>query len=311
MAHLEDVAVFVSVVEHGSFANAARRLKLPPTTVSRRVRQLEEALGVRLLHRTTRTLALTEAGRRYFEACSVGLEKIDAADRTARDTQAEPSGTVRISAPVNFGVEFFGSIVADFLVQNPRVKTEILLSDERLDLVRARIDVALRTGALPDSSFVARRVGAGRRIFCASPAYLAQRGVPAVPEDLRHHDCIISGDSTEGASWTFIGPNGQETVAVAGRLAANVMSLAVAAAVAGLGIAQVPEGLAMPDVKAGRLVPVLGRFAAEGAGVYLIFPSSRQMSAAVRAFIDHVGDWAARRLNSETGAAAWSGNDRG
>jgi DNA-binding transcriptional LysR family regulator len=253
MAHLEDVAVFVSVVEEGSFANAARRLKLPPTTVSRRVRQLEEGLGVRLLHRTTRSLALTEAGRQYFEACSVGLGQIDEADRTARDTQVEPSGTVRISAPVNLGVEFFNSMIADFLAQNSRVKAEIILSDERLDLVRARVDVALRTGALPDSSFVARKVGSGRRIFCASPAYLERRGVPKVPDDLRHHDCVVSGDSTEGASWTFKGPDGPETVPVAGRLAVNVMSLAVAAAVAGLGIAQAPEGLTIPDVKAGRL----------------------------------------------------------
>src|SRR5882757_2444745 len=128
MAHLEDVAVFVSVVEEGSFANAARRLKLPPTTISRRVRQLEEGLGVRLLHRTTRSLALTEAGRRYFEACSAGLGQINEADRGARDTQAEPSGTVRISAPVNLGVEFFSRVVADFLARNPRVKAEVILS---------------------------------------------------------------------------------------------------------------------------------------------------------------------------------------
>src|ERR1700712_1761749 len=166
MAHLEDVAAFVSVVEQGSFANAARRLQLPPTTISRRVRQLEEALGARLLHRTTRSLALTEAGQRYFDACSAGLGQIAEADRSARDTQTEPSGTVRVSAPVNFGVEFFSGLVADFLVRNPRVKAEIVLSDERLDLVRARIDVALRTGTLPDSSFVARKVASARRVFC-------------------------------------------------------------------------------------------------------------------------------------------------
>ena len=303
MAHLEDVMVFVSVVQEGSFANAARRLKLPPTTVSRRVRQLEEGVGVRLLHRTTRTIALTEVGRRYFEACSAGLGQIEEADRSARDTQAEPSGTIRISAPVNLGVEFFSSMVADFLARKPRVKAEIILSDERLDLVRTRVDVALRTGALPNSSFVAKKVGTGRRIFCASPAYLERRGVPVVPEDLKQHDCIVSGDSTEGTSWTFKGSDGPETVPVAGRIAANVMSLAVAAAVAGLGIALVPEGLALQDLRAGRLVPVLAPFLVDPAGVYLVFPSNRQMSAAVRAFIDHVTDWASHGLNfdGETG----------
>ena len=144
---------------------------------------------------------------------------------------------------------------------------------------------------------VARKVGSGRRIFCASTAYLERRGAPTVPEDLKHHDCIVSGDSTDGASWTFKSPDGPETVPVAGRLAVNVMSLAIVAAVAGLGIAQVPEGLAMPDVRAGRLVQVLDPFVVDRTGLYLVFPSSRQMSAAVRAFIDHVSDWAAHQLN--------------
>jgi DNA-binding transcriptional LysR family regulator len=241
-------------VVQGSFANAARRLRLPPTTVSRRVRQLEEGLGVRLLHRTTRTLALSEAGRRYFEVCSVGLGQIAEADRSARDTQSEASGTVRISAPVSFGVEFFSSIVTDFLVRNPRVKAEILLSDERLNLVRARIDVALRAGALPDSSFVARKVGSGRRIFCASPAYLARRGAPTVPDDLRHHDCIVRGDSTHGVNWTFKSPNCPQTVPVAGRLAVNVMSLAVAAAVAG----NCPGARRLGDARCKRRPPGAG-----------------------------------------------------
>lgn len=299
MAHLDDVAVFVSVVEQGSFANAARRLNLPPTTVSRRVRRLEEALGARLLHRTTRSLAPTEAGHRYFEACSQGLSQIAEADRAARETQAEPVGTVRISTPVNFGAEFFGGIVADFLVRNPRVKVEILLSDERVDLVRARIDVAIRTGALDDSSFLARKVGADRRIFCASPAYLSMRGTPMVPQDLRQHDCVVRGGSVEGVSWTFKGHDGAETVQVEGRLAVNVMSLTVMAAIAGFGIAQIPESLVTPDLKAGRLVQVLAPFVPDPTGVYVVFPSNRQMSAAVRAFIDHVGNWAAQRVNPE------------
>jgi DNA-binding transcriptional LysR family regulator len=217
---------------------------------------------------------------------------------------------VRISAPINFGVEFFGSIVADFLARHPRVKAEILLSDERLDLVRGRVDVALRTGALPDSSFVARKIGSGRRILCASPTYLARRGAPTMPEDLRHHDCIVSGDSTEGVSWTFKGQDGTETVPVAGRLAVNVMSLAVAAAVAGLGVAQVAEGLAMPDVRAGRLPQVLDPFVVDRTGVYLVFPSGRQMSAAVRAFIDHVSDWAVHGLNSENRTVDHEGDGR-
>ncbi|MEO8883761.1 MAG: substrate binding domain-containing protein, partial [Devosia sp.] len=167
-----------------------------------------------------------------------------------------------------------------------------LLSDERLDLVKMRVDVALRTGALPDSGMVARKLGSAKRVFCASPAYLARRGTPETPADLKHHDCIVTGGSTDGTSWVFAGDGGNETVAVNGRFSANVMSFALTAAIAGLGIAQVPEGLALPDLKAARLVPVLEPFVLDGGALYVVFPSNQHVSAAVRAFIDHVTAWA-------------------
>ena len=291
MAHLDDIAVFVSVVEQGSFAGAAARLHVPPTTVSRRVRQLEDRLGTRLLHRTTRSLSLTEAGERYFEACRAGLGLIDEAERVARGAQAEPSGVIRISAPINFAAMLFSDIVADFLHHHPKVRVELLLTDERLDLLRARIDVAVRIGELPNSSLVVRKLGVARRFYCASPAYLAARGTPKHPRDLDGHDCIVSGDSTEGVSWTFAKAGKVETIPVRARVAANVMAFCTLAAVNGLGIAQLPEGLARPEIEAGRLVPLFEAYTVERGGIYLVFPSARHLSASVRAFVDHAEAW--------------------
>ncbi len=294
MAHLDDIAVFVAVVQESSFAGAAGRLRLPPTTVSRRVRQLEDRLGTRLLHRTTRSLSLTDAGRHFFETCSLALGRIQDAERIARGQQSEPSGTVRVSAPINYAASLFSDIIADFMQKTPKVKIELLLTDERLDLFRERIDVALRIGELPDSSLVARKLGTARRLYCASPAYLAARGTPVRPSDLEHHDCIVSGDSVEGNVWTFRRGNVTESVHVNGRVAANVMSFCILAAVAGLGIAQLPEPMARPEIEAGRLVAVLDGYPVERGGVYLVFPSNRHLSAAVRAFVDHVEEWVSR-----------------
>ena len=295
MAHLDDVAVFVSVVEQGSFAGAASRLHLPATTVSRRVRQLEDRLGTRLLNRTTRSLAMTSAGEAYFDACRSGLSLIEEAERTAQGTQAEPTGVVRISAPVNFAASLFGDITAAFMQRYPKVKVELLLTDELVDLVRSRIDVALRTGELSDSSLVARKLGVVRRLYCASPDYVAARGAPSQPRDLKDHDCIVSGASTEGVTWTFGSGKAAQTIHLNARIAANVMSFCTAAAVAGLGIAQLPEALAEPHIAAGRLVTVLDDYVVERGGIYLVFPSNRHQSAAVRAFVDHVEAWGKQR----------------
>lgn len=293
MAHLENVAVFVAVVEQGSFAGAAARLRVPPTTVSRRVRHLEDRLGARLLNRTTRSLSLTEAGERYFEACRAGLGMIEEADRAAEGTQVEPAGTIRLSAPVNFAAALFTDIVAAFMTEYPQVKVELLLTDDRVDLLRARIDVAVRTGELADSSLVARKIGMARRLYCASPAYLATRGTPRQPTDLAEHDCIVSGDSIERVSWTFVRDGQTQTIPVNGRVAANVMSFCTLAAVAGLGVAQLPEGLARAEIAAGRLVEILSAYRQDRGGIYLLFPSNRHMSAAVRAFVEHVERWIA------------------
>ncbi len=286
MLDLNDIVVFARVVEAGSFTAAARLLGMPKTTVSRRVAALERAVGVRLLQRTTRSLGVTDAGRLYYEQGSRALRLIDDAHQRLAEARAEPSGTIRVSAPVGFGSGFLTATVFDVLAAYPKARVELRLTDDKLNLVENGIDLAFRTGVLPDSTLIARRFGATRRILCASPDYLARRGVPAVPSDLADHDCVIAGPSVAGASWVLDGPQGQETIMVSGRFAANEMQAVAAAALAGHGIAQLPDGIADPRVRDGRLRRVLPDYATPAGGLHAVYPSGQHLSPLVRAFIE-------------------------
>jgi len=285
MIDLNDIQVLARVVEAGSFTAAARLLGMPKTTVSRRIAALEREVGVRLLQRTTRSLSLTDAGRLYYEQSSQALRLIERANLRLAEARAEPSGTIRISAPVGFGGHFLTATVFDFLTAHPKTRVELRLTDDTLNLVETGIDLAFRTGVLPDSTLVARRLGSTHRILCASPDYLARCGVPAVPADLAGHHCVIAGPSAAGAPWVLEGPEGSETVTVSGRFAANEMQAVHAAALAGLGIAQLPLGIAEAAVAEGRLRRVLPEHTTPAGGLYAVYPSSQHLSPLVRAFI--------------------------
>ena len=239
MLDLNDIVVFARVIEAGSFTAAARLLGMPKTTVSRRVAALEREVGVRLLQRTTRSLNVTDAGRLYYEQSSQALRTIEDANLQLAEARAEPSGIVRISAPVGFGGHFLSSAIFDFLATYPKTKVELCLTDDTLNLVENGIDLAFRTGILPNSTLIARKLGSTHRILCASPDYLARHGVPLVPADLARHHCVIAGPSIANLHWVLEGLHGQETVAVSGRFAANEMQAVTAAAIAGYGIAQI------------------------------------------------------------------------
>lgn len=294
MLDLNDIAVFARVVEAGSFTAAARLLGMPKTTVSRRVAALEREVGVRLLQRTTRSLSMTDAGRLYYERNSQALRMIEDANLRLAETRAEPSGTIRISAPIGFGSHFLTSTVFDFLAAHPNTKVELNLTDDTLNLVENGIDLAFRTGVLPDSTLIARKLSSTHRILCASPDYLARCGVPAAPADLSHHHCIIAGLSAAGDHWVLDGPHGQETVTVSGRFAGNEMQAVIAAAIAGYGIALVPRQIAEPPIRGGRLRRVLNDYATPAGGLYAVFPSSRHLSLLVKEFVE----LAAKRLNT-------------
>jgi len=286
MLDLNDVQVFARVIEAGSFTAAARLLGMPKTTVSRRIAALEREVGVRLLQRTTRSLGLTDAGRLYYEQSSQALRLIEAANLRLAEARAEPSGTIRISAPVGFGAHFLTATVFDFLAAYPKTRVELRLTDDRLNLVENGIDLAFRTGVLPDSTLIARRLGSTHRILCASPDYLERRGVPVTPADLARHDCVIAGPSAAGAAWVLEGPEGGETVTVSGRFAANEMQAVYAAALAGHGIAQLPFGIAGAAVAEGRLRHVLPEHEMPASGLHAVYPSGQHLSPLVRAFIE-------------------------
>lgn len=298
MLDLNDIVVFARVVEAGSFTAAARLLAMPKTTVSRRIAALEREVGVRLLQRTTRSLNMTDAGRLYYEQSSQALRTIEEANLRLAEARAEPSGTIRISAPVGFGAYFLNSAVVAFLEIYPKTKVELRLTDDRLNLVEDGIDLAFRTGVLQDSTLIARKLGSTHRLLCASPDYLARNGVPEGPADLTHHLCVIAGPSTSAAHWVLDGPGGQETVMVAGRFAANEMQAVVAAALAGFGVAQLPQAIAEGLINEGRLHRVLGDYTTPAGGLHVLYPSSRHLSPLVKAFIELAAERISNRLNT-------------
>jgi DNA-binding transcriptional LysR family regulator len=299
MIDLNDIVVFARVVEAGSFTAAARLLAMPKTTVSRRVAALEREVGVRLLQRTTRSLNVTDAGRLYYEQSSQALRTIEEANLRLAEARAEPSGTIRISAPVGFG-HFLTAAVVDFLAMYPKAKVELRLTDDKLNLVEDGIDLAFRTGVLQDSTLIARKLGSMHRLLCASPDYLARHGMPERLADLAHHQCVIAGPSTSGTHWVLDGPHGQETVTVAGCFAANEMQAVVAATLAGFGIAQLPHSIAEPLINGGRLSRVLRDYTTPAGGLHVLYPSSRHLSPLVKAFIELAAD----RISSLANTAA-------
>jgi DNA-binding transcriptional LysR family regulator len=229
---------------------------------------------------------MTDAGRLYYEQSTQALRTIEDANLRLAETRAEPSGTIRISAPVGFGAHYLTSAVFDFLAAFPKTQVELHLTDDKLNLVENRIDLAFRTGILPDSTLTARKLGSTHRILCGSPDYLARHGEPQAAADLVRHHCVIAGPSTGNAHWVLDGPRGQETVSVSGRFAANEMQAVIAAAIAGYGIAQLPYQVAEALVRNGRLRRVLGDYTTPVGGVYAVYPTSRHVSPLVKAFIE-------------------------
>lgn len=289
MLDLNDIAMFVQVVRCGSFAQAARRLGMPPNTVSRRIQQLEAHLGTRLLQRSTRKLTLTSAGQDFHERCAGAVDGLLEAGQALIKGSNEPNGLVRVAAPADFFDFFQMDWVTGFLAAYPRVRLDFILSDAKADLIAEQIDVAFRGGALRDSGFVGRQILDPRSVgMVASPAYIAAHGSPRTLQDLVNHDCVISAQPGGHATWRLIGPQGEEEVQVSGRFSGNTAQALRRAAVAGLGIALLPPVMARLDVQAGVLVPVLAQYQPKGYGLNVLYPSRRQLPLAVSAFIDLV-----------------------
>ncbi|MCE3263994.1 MAG: LysR family transcriptional regulator [Pseudoduganella sp.] len=277
------------VVELGSFTAAADALGISHTVVSRQVRQLEEHLGAQLLNRTTRRFALTDAGRDYYDAARQVLDTLDQAERNVGRHQAEPTGTLRINAPMAFGTLEVAQWLPGFMARYPGVQVDLVCNDRMVDLIEEGFDVALRLArGLPDSTLVARRLAASQVVLAASPAYLRQHGAPATPAELAQHNCLVYTAAARAHEWTLLGPDGSEhTVAVRGTLQANTNIALRAAAVAGAGIANAAAFILRDELASGALVEVLPGYTPKPRELYALYPQNRHLSPKVRAFVDY------------------------
>jgi DNA-binding transcriptional LysR family regulator len=292
MGHLDLNAalVLVRVVQEGSFRSAARALGMPKTTVSRKVAELEAQLGVQLLQRTTRTLALTDAGSAFVEEAEGAIARLDAAQAAVTELQREPRGKLRVTTTVSLGETLLAPIVADFLVAYPALEVMVHLTDRPVDLVAERFDVAIRTGALPDSSLVARLIGSSAYRVVASPAYLARHGAPRRPSDLSGHSCLRFARSGAAlrTTWPFGKGKGATEVPVSGRLVSDDFVVLRRAAERGVGIARLPGLVVHEALSAGTLVQLLERSAPPPTPVHILHVGGRHLPPRTRAFIDFV-----------------------
>lgn len=286
MENLADIAVFVRVVERGSFTLAADDLALSRAAVSKYVTRLEERLGARLLHRTTRRLSLTEAGAALFEASHGALERIDEAESAVAEFQSTPRGRLKVSAPMSFGILHLARLLPAFAREYPQVALDLRLDDRLVNLVEEGIDVAVRIGVLRDSTLVARKVANTRMVVCASPAYLAEHGTPERPEDLASHDCLVYGWLPNAGVWRFASANEEMPVAVSGSLRVNNGIVLAQAAVDGLGIVVSPSFYVAELLRGGRLRRVLADFRLPDLGIHAVYPQTTHVPAKVRAFVD-------------------------
>lgn len=297
----ESMSILVAVVEAGSFSAAARQLKMPLATVSRKVADLESHLKTRLLHRSTRQLSLTEAGQSYVAACRRILEEVGEAERAASGEYATPKGELALTAPIVFGRLHVLPVVADFLKTYPDIDVRMVLTDRVVPLLEAHVDVALRIAELPDSSLIAARIGTVRRVVCASPAYFAEHGTPTSPQELAAHACITFEQMTSRHVWSFMSGKSEVTVPVRSRLAVTTAEAAVDAAVAGVGITRVVSYQMASALRAGALKIVLEPFEPAPWPISLVHTGQGILPLKLRAFLDFARPRLKARL-AEAGA---------
>lgn len=296
--------LFASVAEAKSFTAAAQILGMPKQTLSRRIAELERALGVQLLQRTTRRLRLTDAGSAYAARCAEITRLAEEANRAVSDAEQVPRGTLRVTADPVFGDAFLTDLVLEYARRWPQVRVSVVLTRRRVDLIEEGFDLAFRVGHVDDPNLSGVNLGPARIRYCASPAYLARRSAPARPQDLETHECIVVASDGEPARWPFRGPKGPMTIPVSGRLTLTSFAMARAATLAGLGIAIFPEFACAEDLRGGRLFSLLDDW---------VIPCSRgrgvDPNLATDVHVERVRI-AAARLNSRFGNGAPPRRDR-
>jgi DNA-binding transcriptional LysR family regulator len=291
MDRLGAIQVFAQVVESGSFAKAAERLSLSTSAASRHVAELESHLQTRLLNRTTRRVSLTESGRAFYERSVQLLADLAEAEQEASSAAVVPRGTIRLTTSVNFGVRHVAPAIAEFLARHPEVRFDVSLADRVVDLVEEGFDLAIRIGPPGAENLVARKLGETRLVPCASPQYLAKHGAPKTPEELARHNCFTYEYVSTRHVWRFRDSAGTEhAVRVAGSLHSNNGDLLAEAAAQGAGIVFEPAFIVGPEVRAGRLVPLLQDYVTPPVPIYALYPSRKHLSAKVRRFVDFLAE---------------------
>lgn len=293
MDRIHAMRVLVKIADRGSFAAAGREMNMSPPAVSRAVASLEDHVGARLLTRTTRSVRPTETGERYVEDCRRILASIDEAEAAASGSYARPTGSLTITASVMFGQIYILPLVTEFLDAYPEVDARLLFLDRVTNLVDEGIDMAIRIGHLPDSSYSAVRVGSVRRVVCGSPDYFERAGLPQTPTDLAQHRVIAATSASSLTDWKF-GPHGQEAVAISPDLFCNSNPAVIEAARSGWGVTRVLSYQVAQDLAEGRLASVLEDYEEEPYPVHIVHPEGRRASAKVRLFVD----FAAKRLRA-------------
>lgn len=298
MDKLEAMGAFVRVVSSGSYAEAARRLGLTRSAVSKAVMELEQSLGARLLDRTTRRVTPTEAGLAYFERCNAILAQVEETEAQVSRLHDEPRGVLRVNAPMSFGTMYLGDAIADFMAQYAALKVELTLTDRFIDPLEEGVDVTVRIGALQDSSLIARRIAPARIILVASPAYLKEHGSPETPADLVQHRCLSYGHSVSMQRWQLSSGGETMSVPIESHLCSNNGEVLCAAAEKGLGIAKLPTFIIGGALKAGCLVEVLPDYRPAEGVIHALYAPNRYLAAKSRVFIDflvkrfgHMPDW--------------------
>jgi len=273
------IQVFVAVVENSGFSAAARTLGISKSAVSKRINQLEAHLGVRLLHRTTRKLSLTEAGERYFEHAAQALTAAGQAEDAVTELQGEPQGNLKISSPMSFGRLHVAPLIPKLLQRYPKLQIDLVMDDRKVDLVAGGFDVAIRAGNLPASTLIARKLAPVRQVLCASPDYIDRYDRPGTPAELSGHNCVLYSYSSDAGEWTLIGESGPETVTVSGSYQVNNSEALLEALREGIGIGRLPTFVAGPDLKTGRLVKLFESYRLPDFTLYAVFPERQYLPA--------------------------------
>jgi len=292
MDKFSSLRAFIKVVEKGSFAAAARDLGVSRAQVNRQVINLEDSLGVTLLHRTTRSVIVTPAGDSYYNRCRVLLNELEEAELAVQQEQVEPQGEIRINAPQSFGVRNLAPALVEFLRLYPKISIQLALNDQFVDPLSEGIDITIRISARRDNpSLISHDIIEAKRVLCASPAFLEEHGTPAHPRDLADFPCLHYGNLPTGNTWRLEKGDEQVDVRVNGVLCANNADVLCDAASAGLGIALLPLFIAHDDLRSGKLVTVLEEYRPPEIYLSLVYAPSRNMSTKIRLFLKFIQEW--------------------